>query len=106
MCFSLLTLLLVSLAACEKSAPPVAPPPAPAAKSIAIAPPPATAGEKELTLDEMSYAVQAWFTSRGAAPKSLQEMVKAGFIKRLPTPPPGKEFAIDEKGMRVVLINR
>ncbi len=54
----------------------------------------------------MSYAVQAWFTSRGAAPKNMQELVKAGFIKKLPTPPPGQEFAIDSKNLRVVLVNR
>jgi len=113
--------VLLTLAACQKAPTPVAPiqtqaspvkapmTPAPApAASISVAPPPSAVapGEKETTLEEMSYAVQAWFTSRGAAPKSLQELVKAGFIKKLPTPPPGQEFALDTQNLRVVLVNR
>ncbi len=113
--------LLLTLTACHKEPPavtpsqsqaspvkaPTTPAPAPGA-SITVAPPPSTAapGEKEQTLEEMSYAVQAWFTSRGAAPKSLEELVKAGFIKKLPTPPPGQQFALDTQNLRVVLVNR
>ena len=118
---SQLAVVLLTLAACHKAPPTGAPSPSPVSPApvqkspapaldapITVAPPPATAapGEKEATLEEMSYAVQAWFTSRGAAPKSLQELVKAGFIKKLPVPPPGQQFALDTQNLRVVLVNR
>ncbi|MBI3875468.1 MAG: hypothetical protein HY300_05825 [Verrucomicrobia bacterium] len=118
--FPQFAVVLLTLAACHKSptpatqAPPLVPPPVQAsptpspATAMPLAPPPSAGapGEKDLTLEDMSYAVQAWFTSRGATPKNLQELVKAGFIKKLPTPPPGQEFAIDPKTLRVVLVNR
>lgn len=57
-----------------------------------------------MTLDDMSVALQAWFTSRGSAPKDIQELVKSGFIKKLPAPPPGQAYAIDAQNLRVVLV--
>lgn len=87
----------VSLVACGKSPSPPVPTP------TAVADP---ADAREMTIDEMTAALEAWFTSRGSAPKNLEEMVKAGFIKKLPTPPAGKEFAIDAKNLKVVLVDR
>ncbi|MEW6303896.1 MAG: hypothetical protein AB1705_10520 [Verrucomicrobiota bacterium] len=37
--------------------------------------------------------------------KDLSELVKAGLIKAVPTPPPGKRFAIDPKTQKVVLLD-
>lgn len=37
--------------------------------------------------------------------KDLSELVKAGVIKTLPTPPAGKKFAIDPQSQQVVLVN-
>lgn len=82
------------LVACNKPPPPPAPPAA------------VTADEKAMTIEEMTGAVQAWVTSRGEAPKNFQEMIKAGFIRKMPEPPPGKEFAIDAKNLQVVLRDR
>lgn len=87
----LLTGAALCLVACNKPPPPAAPPAA------------VTADEKEMTIEEMTGAVQAWVTSRGEAPKNFQEMIKAGFIRKMPAPPPGKEFAIDAKNLQVVL---
>ena len=79
----------------------------PTAAPISVAPAPATAAdEKEMTLDEMSASLQAYFTSRGSPPKTVQELVKTGFIKKLPAPPAGQEFAVDAPNLRVVLVNR
>ena len=61
---------------------------------------------KEMTLEEMTAALESWYTSRGVAPKNIQELVKAGFIKKMPTPPAGKDFAIDATNLRVVLVDR
>ena len=90
----LVTAATLALTACDKTPPPAAPPAA------------VTADEKEMTIEEMTGAVQAWVTSRGEAPKNFQEMIKVGFIRKMPTPPPGKEFAIDAKNLQVVLVDR
>ncbi|MFA6546782.1 MAG: hypothetical protein WCS99_20360, partial [Limisphaerales bacterium] len=58
---------------------------------------------KEPTLDEMSEAVQAWFTSRGRAPNSLDELVKARFISKMPAAPAGREYVLDKEHLRVIL---
>ena len=81
---------------CERKAPPAPISVAPAAGTVAE--------EKEMTLDDMSAALQAWFTSRGSAPKDIQELVKSGFIKKLPPPPAGKAYGIDAQNLRVVLV--
>jgi hypothetical protein len=87
----------LSLVACGKGTPP------PTVPAVAA---PDLEDAREMTIDEMTAALEAWFTSRGSAPANLQELVKAGFIKKMPTPPPGKEFAIDAKNLKVVLVDR
>ena len=92
---SLLLALLcgtASLVACKKKSVPPPPPPTDPAASL-----------KEPTLEELNLAVQAWFTSRGQAPASLEEMAKARFIPKVPTPPPGREFVIDKEKLCVVV---
>lgn len=93
----LISLLCVSsLLACKKRKPEVAPAPAPAAETTA-------ADAKEPTLEELNLSVQAWFTSRGRAPESLEEMAKARFLSKVPTPPAGRQYVIDKEKLRVVL---
>lgn len=90
----LITLLCVAaVSACRKK-----PAPAPAPT-----PPEAATAAKEPTLNELNEAVQAWFTSRGQAPTSLEELAKARFISKVPTPPPGRQYVIDKENLRVVL---
>ena len=71
------------------------PPPSP--------PLPVDVAAREPTLQELNEVIQAWFTSRGKAPESLEEMAKARFIPKVPTPPPGKQYVIDKEKLRVVL---
>lgn len=91
-------LLLVCLlwvtawSACRKK-----PAPVPAAPVVEAA------NLKEPTLNELNDAVQAWFTSRGQAPASLEELAKARFISKVPTPPPGREYVIDAQNLRVTV---
>ncbi|NBV22040.1 MAG: hypothetical protein EBS05_08990 [Proteobacteria bacterium] len=85
-------LCLTSLVACKRQKP-VPPPP----------PPPVDVNAKEPTLAEMNEAVQAWVTSRGRAPESLEELAKARFISKVPTPPAGRQYVIDKDKFRVVL---
>lgn len=91
-----LTAASAALVACGKSPPPAAP--------VAVAP--VEVDAKEMTLEEMTAALESWYTSRGVAPKNIQELVKAGFIKKLPTPPPGKDFAIDAKNLKVIVVDK
>ena len=91
-----LTAASAVLVACGKSPPPAAP----------VAATPVEVDAKEMTLEEMTAALESWYTSRGVAPKNIQELVKAGFIKKLPTPPAGKDFAIDATNLKVVLVDR
>ena len=57
----------------------------------------------EPTLKELNEALQAWFTSRGKAPASFEELAKARFISKVPTPPPGRPYVIDPEKLQVVL---
>ena len=81
-----------ALCACRKK-------PAPAAAAPAVD----TANAKEPTLNELNDAVQAWFTSRGQAPASLEELARARFISKVPTAPPGRQYVIDAQSLRVIV---
>lgn len=74
-------------------------------------------GEVTSDLDILNQALERY---RNAAPpvgadpsmggaqqiKDLSQLVKAKVIKALPTPPPGKQFAIDPKTGQAVLIDK
>lgn len=95
----LIAFLVVVLAnsACRKSRTPAAPEPA--------APPPAKV-LKEPTLAELNAALEGFVTARGQLPATLEDLVKIGFVAKVPTPPPGQQFVIDRQNYRVVLVNR
>lgn len=57
-------------------------------------------------LDNLSFLMRDYFNVNMAQPKDLNDLVKAGLIKELPTPPPGKTFMIDRKNNRVVVVNK
>jgi hypothetical protein len=39
-------------------------------------------------------------------PATLEDLVKAGFLKRLPTPPPGKKYVLSPDKTGVILANQ
>lgn len=86
-------LCFAALCACRKRP---APEPAPPVASVGAA-------VKEPSLNELNDAVQAWFTSRGQAPASFEELAKAKFISKVPTAPPGRQYVIDKENLRVLL---
>lgn len=86
-------LCAAALVACKKKAAP------PAIQT----PSETTVSAKEPTLTELNDALQAWFTSRGQAPASFEELAKAKFISKAPTPPPGRQYVIDKENLRVLL---
>lgn len=89
----LVLLCAVILMACRKK-------PAPVSVST---PPTSAATAKEPTQEELNTALQVWFTARGGTPGSFEDLVKAGFISKVPTPPPGREYVIDKQTLRVLL---
>jgi hypothetical protein len=63
-------------------------------------------GNPQLQLQVLDDLLQAWNMSQSTPPKELEDFVKAKMLIRLPQPPPGKRFAIDQKLGRVVLISQ
>ena len=54
-------------------------------------------------LTELTGAVHRCWQEKGRRPQTLDEVVAAGFLKSIPTPPPGKRFVIDPRAAQVVL---
>ncbi len=82
----MLTLISFSLAACGKK----------------------SSSETEATLPELDRALQSVAMAKGKLPEKVEELSE--FIalqgKRLPTPPPRKQYGIDKTNRRVVLVNQ
>lgn len=68
------------------------------------APPPSTATTPEQAVAEINKSLELWTFQRNQPPKDLNELVTAGYLQRLPTPPAGKKFALDPVKMRVQLV--
>ena len=118
----MLQLLLVAVsvllfAGCKKSADPQATPitspqpiETPASSSPATAAPPKTSEQAEATLAaslaQLTQVLRKYSAEKQQVPKSLQELVTSGYITELPVAPPGKKFAINEKRVEVIIVNR
>jgi hypothetical protein len=87
---------------------------APSADGIAFAPEVVAAAMKpfEKDLDSksssdhlrvMNEALSFWQASGRPFPKDLNDLVASKLLKRLPTPPAGKQFVLDRAGNRIVL---
>ena len=51
----------------------------------------------------LNEALTFWQASGRPFPKDLNDLVASKLLKRLPVPPPGKQFVLDRAGNRVVL---
>ena len=93
----LLCALLVALplAACKRK---------PAAPEGPVAP--AAPPNPEADLKTLNAAVVAHAMGQLKEPDTLDDLVKTGFIKRLPTPPPGKKYVLDAKKSAVLLLDQ
>lgn len=58
----------------------------------------------EVDLPALNEAVRAHVMGLVKEPASLEDLVKAGFIKRLPTPPPGKKYVLSPDKTAVLLV--
>ncbi len=57
-------------------------------------------------LRALNDAVRAHVMGQLKEPDTLDDLVKTGFMKRLPTPPPGKKYVLDAKKSSVKLVDR
>lgn len=54
----------------------------------------------------LTEALQRYNEANGKMPDTFQVLVTDKYLRALPTPPPGKRYAIDRPHMQVVLINQ
>jgi len=82
--------------------------PAPGAEQTAAAVAPSDASEAALNaaLMELTQAVRKYSFEHQRVPKTVGEVVAAGYVKNMPQAPPGKKFEIDAKTVQVVLVNQ
>lgn len=67
-----------------------------------------TSSEIEATLPELDRALQSVAMAKGKLPEKVEELSEFMALqgKRLPTPPPGKQYVIDTTNRRVVLVSQ
>ena len=53
----------------------------------------------------MTQALRKYSAEKRRVPKTLNEVVSAGYLKTIPQPPAGKKFAIKADRVQVVLVN-
>jgi hypothetical protein len=82
--------------------------PAPATEQMAAAAAVSSASEAALNaaLAELTQALRKYSFEHQRVPKTVDEMVAAGYLKNMPQAPQGKKFAIDAKTVQIVLVNR
>lgn len=58
------------------------------------------------TPEEQVAAMSKQYESQSRPLQSLSDLVKAGLIKALPQPPPGKQYVFDPKTQRAALVDK
>ena len=53
---------------------------------------------------DLSKAYQVFYYQKKRHTTDLQELVRERYIRAIPTPPPGKSYAIDQKQLKVILV--
>ena len=90
----------------EFTPPPAVPADSPSAKAHSEMDQKLTSGNVQFQLQVLDDLLQAWVMSQNSIPKNLEVLVQAKMLIKLPTPPPGKRFAVDQKTGRAVLVNQ
>lgn len=67
---------------------------------------PAAPANPEVDLKALNDAMRAYVMGQLKDPTTLDDLVKAGFMKRLPQAPPGKKYVLDVKKSAVQLVNQ
>lgn len=86
------------------TAPPIEQQRATPVKPVVI--PETTASDPAATLEALTQALRKYAMEHRGLPKSFSEMVTTGYVKNVPPAPSGKQYAIDTKACRVVLVKQ
>ena len=81
-----------------------APPPLTATAANTAAPAVEVASKD--ALEVVTHAAQSFFIANDRAPKSLEELVSAGLLRKLPTPPEGKKYVYDPETVSLTLADK
>lgn len=65
-----------------------------------------TSGNQQKILTELTEASYRFWAMKGQRPRTLEEVVAAGYLKSIPAPPVGKQFVIDPKTVHVLLVDQ
>ncbi|MSU27670.1 MAG: hypothetical protein EXS27_07105 [Pedosphaera sp.] len=95
--FTLAVATVVVSPACRKRPEP-APTPTPSVDPVAASTP--------ATVQQISQALQSYMQNNSDFPKDLKVLVDMKLLPNLPVPPPGKQYVIDRKAVRVSLEDR
>lgn len=96
-CLLLCVLLCaLPLAACKRK-----PAPTPTVPEAPAAPP-----NPEVDLKALNDAVRAHVMGNLKEPATLEDLVKTGYLKRLPAAPPGKKYVLSPDKSSVLLVNQ
>ena len=68
--------------------------------------PETAANDSAATLEALTQALRKYAMEHRGLPKNFSEMVTTGYVKNVPPAPSGKQYAIDTKECRVVLVNQ
>ncbi|NBR86363.1 MAG: hypothetical protein EB141_02740 [Verrucomicrobia bacterium] len=99
----LLAIMLASFCACRKKAPAqdlAVPPAEEVAAKLGIQP--AMLPNRDALYDAITKFMMA---NKGRAAKDVHELVEKGFLKPLPTLPPGKRYELDQRGATLRIVD-
>jgi hypothetical protein len=82
---------------------PVVQPPKPSAPPVLVQP---VQGDMGPLLDQLTQVLRKYSVENRRVPKSLDEVVAAGYLKEMPPAPAGKKFTIEPKKLQVVLVDQ
>jgi competence protein ComGC len=57
-------------------------------------------------LEAVTMATQSFFIAHERAPKSLEELVSSGYLRKLPAPPAGKKYVYDAANANISLADQ
>jgi hypothetical protein len=66
----------------------------------------ADAGDTGQMLDQLTKVLRKFCVDNRRVPKTLDEVVAAGYLKQIPPAPAGKKFSIETSKLQVVLVSQ
>lgn len=67
---------------------------------------PPLSADPNIAIDQMTQALRKYGAEKQRVPKSLEEVVAAGYLRAIPAAPPGQKYSFDPKMLKVTLVKR